>query len=297
MVNLLRNGVVSLVRNRWSVCSGLHWSIRPVSPVTKPIPIDYKSLFSSATPFDTITSVQAFKKGDTAVFQSRSGSHYVLFDNGTEEGDSLAVTERSMARRLAADVADPGDPCSGEQFDGSDRKKAKLSLPSGTAKTYASVSALLAALKPDAALCNAIASGPTSGRITDENQNVVITEAWLYTFKREGDEDYHLILGSTANYKTATFFTAEVSGLPKKSAPTYARLKAARDEFETELGINTCSSGDYPTRFKADPLRVMVSGALFFDAGHCQHKSKIGPSWARVRRYWEVHPVTKFKIL
>jgi hypothetical protein len=32
VVNLLRNGVVSLLRRRWSVYSGLPWSIRPVSP-------------------------------------------------------------------------------------------------------------------------------------------------------------------------------------------------------------------------------------------------------------------------
>lgn len=134
----------------------------------------------------------------------------------------------------------------------------------------------------------------TSKRVAEEKQNVHIKKAWLYTFKREGDEDYHVIIGSTANKNTATFFNIEISGLPATGTTGYTAVKSARKEFKNFFfGLNSSCQSSYAPGFMNNPVEIEVTGSLFFDKLHFDGKQSIGTGIAKPKSYWEIHPVSK----
>jgi hypothetical protein len=187
-------------------------------------------------------------------------------------------------------------PCDGEQFDGQDRKRAKLSIGSGQLETFDDLKALLAQLPTDKFMGTEhdppIMTDSTSVRVDEEQRNVHVKQAWIYTYTREGDEDYHVILGTDPKAKKKTFFDMEVSGLPSPGASDESDLKKARDEFTNHFGITGCISS-YTEGLFAHPVEVEVTGSLFFDKLHFKEHSVIGHGIAKPKRYWEIHPATE----
>jgi hypothetical protein len=186
-----------------------------------------------------------------------------------------------------------------DPFTGSYRKDVKTSIwrvngAVAPPEQYQDIGSLLSSLPPDEQMRPTLdASAPAmlaltavaaSSRLPAEQKNVSVP-AYLHYVRKEGDNDYHLILGSTAD-STAAYMTAEVSGLPAGGidAPT---LMQVRGQLMNLLGHEP-GTGDYQAQ--NPPLSVLVTGSLFFDGGHVP--GEVGPDTAKTPQVWEIHPVT-----
>jgi hypothetical protein len=130
----------------------------------------------------------------------------------------------------------------------------------------------------------ALTSLAASSRLPAEQHNVVVP-AYLCYVRKEDDNDYHLILGSTTD-ATATYMTAEVSGLPSGGVDA-ATLRQVRVQLMNLLGFEPAKGNYHPVN---PPLSVLVTGSLFFDGGHVP--GEVGPDAAKTQQVWEIHPVT-----
>lgn len=182
------------------------------------------------------------------------------------------------------------EECDSEFYDGEARDSAKISIAKAKYVKYASFDSFIQSLTDGATMYKLAVN---ESRCKEENRNVEIT-GWIYTYVREGDEDYHLILGSTSDPSTAEYFNIEVSGLPKNTkSKTYKTLLKARNQFKKIAGITECKKNkDYKDNKFGKPVKVKVKGSLFFDRPHFKSANKPGPAWAKPKTVWEIHPVT-----
>lgn len=125
-------------------------------------------------------------------------------------------------------------------------------------------------------------------RVAEERHNVSVV-AYIHAVKHEsgsgGDNDFHVMLGSSPTPDTGLFLTAEASGLPP-DGPHRVLLAIARQELLSIVGPCYCGS-----RFMrvSPPLRVRVTGSLFFDGAHSI--GAVGPQYAKPFTVWEIHPI------
>jgi hypothetical protein len=223
----------------------------------------------------------------------------------------------SDSRTLSASVAMPtimaarapqGSLCTAKQtnsdghtFNGSAREVAKTTLPSAPLETFGTVAALradIAKKSDDLVMIDAGISTKCDEVRTPAERRMVSVVGYLYAMKKEGDNDYHLILGTKTCKKSDCFMTAEVSGIPRLTA-NRQELATARQHFETAIQQyvddgNGATDGGY---FRFDPpIRVQVRGPLFYDADHkiktAPRAGTVGPAYARPSTSWEIHPVT-----
>ena len=177
-----------------------------------------------------------------------------------------------------------------DNFLGTDRGAAKTSISSGPQVTRTDVADLLAHL-PDTdenmmSHNPPISKSATSGRVSEEEQNVVVEAGFIYAVAKEADNDYHIILG-TAPGAAAQFINVEVSGLPKSGA-SRVPLKQVRDKFQNHFGAAITGSGYH--KWVGDPVPVRVTGSLFYDIDH--PPGAVGPTGLKPTTAWEIHPVT-----
>ena len=127
-----------------------------------------------------------------------------------------------------------------------------------------------------------------SKRVAEERHNVSVV-AYIHAVKHEtgtgGDNDFHVILGSSPMPNEGMFLTAEASALPH-DGPHRNLLANARQELLSIVGHCHCNG-----RFKrmSPPIRVQVSGSLFFDGVHATGAE--GPKYAKPFTVWEIHPI------
>ena len=131
------------------------------------------------------------------------------------------------------------------------------------------------------------AAAPTT-RFPEEQQNVSVP-AYIWYVGKEADNDFHLILGSTAD-ATATYMNAEVSGLPPGGVD-FDTLSQARAQLESLLGGRPDPSEGY--RQLLPQLSVVVTGSLFFDGDH--RPGEVGPTGHQPKTVWEIHPITNLQ--
>jgi hypothetical protein len=220
-----------------------------------------------------------------SVVSPKSGKRFEFVetdDPGTEEDlESELASKLNPAERMAASHS--------PEFAGHDRKAAKTSTSDAPVEDQETLEAVLASLPDDDQMLHhhpKITEAEDSDRVDEEERNVHFY-AYLYATKREADNDYHIILGSTKSPTDSEFMTAEVSGLPR-TGPDRTKLKAVRKEFEDEFIDNPIG-----TRYRTFqvPIRVEVTGSLFFDVDH--PAGVVGPDGLKPNTAWEVHPVTK----
>ncbi|MFN8482033.1 MAG: hypothetical protein U0768_03105 [Anaerolineae bacterium] len=181
----------------------------------------------------------------------------------------------------------------GDKYQGTARKAAKLSIANAPIAPLADVKALVASLPPDAQMAHhtpPIKDTATSGRVKEEMRNVRVL-AFLYAASREADNDFHLIIGTDPRKLPPTVMNMELSGLPPTTSPSYATLKAARDAYKAFFGTHLPGM---TYDFYNPPIPVQIEGSLFFDITHASGQ-KPGPP--TLRQYsptiWEVHPITR----
>lgn len=177
---------------------------------------------------------------------------------------------------------------SGDHFAGSARAAAKLSMADGAPREFNDLSDLLDSLPSDASMrAQGISKDPSSGRLAEEMKLVTVT-AFLYASSKEGDNDYHCVIGREPS-QSQRFMNVEVSALPPAGSEFFAAIKAARDQFKAFFanGDNALPTGGY---VKYDPpIPVRVTGSLFFDVDHVP--PQVGPTGMKPATAWEIHPV------
>jgi hypothetical protein len=125
-------------------------------------------------------------------------------------------------------------------------------------------------------------------RVPEERHNVTVI-GYIHAVKHEagkgGDRDFHVMLGSSPSPGAGIFMTAEASALPA-SGPHRLLLAEARRELLATIGTCHC---DGRFRQVSPPIRVRVTGSLFFDGAH--GIGSVGPAYAKPFTVWEIHPI------
>lgn len=202
--------------------------------------------------------------------------------------DKEATSIETLKAALAKPEAAPSD-----NFEGTARKAAKLSITDAPVKTFNDLKTLVNSLPSHEDMKNhspKIQKTASSNRVAEEKRNVRI-KVFLYAASREDDNDFHLILGRNPDSTPELYMTMELSGLPPKSAASFAKLKAARDAFKSFF------DQDLPGTtydFYDPPIPVRIEGSLFWDASHATGQ-RPGPKSlkSRMPTVWEVHPISK----
>ena len=240
---------------------------------------------------DSIHSVVKFKAKYKIVKSTEMDSY--------EESSTAVALKAALAGAqpsgAALAVAMKAAAPKSDNFAGTQRKAAKLSIAKGPSKTFKTLGGLMASLPPDDQMINhkpKIGKGATSDRVPKEVKNVGVS-AFLYAASREDDNDFHLIIGGDPQSTPEMYMTAELSGLPPASSPAFAKLNTARTAYKKYFGE------DLPGMtydFYTPPIPVKVKGSLFFDIGHATG-SRPGPASlkSRMPTVWEVHPITSIE--
>jgi hypothetical protein len=142
-------------------------------------------------------------------------------------------------------------------------------------------------------------------RVSEERRNVRIRDCWILAVKYEkshtrikngkkkriGDNDFHLVVGSSPQSTVGQRMNMEVSGLPSTSGSDIATLRRVRRDF-----LSMCASTPPDGKFVkfAPPIHATIEGSLFFDGEHTA--DQIAPAY-HLRTTWEVHPISKMREL
>jgi hypothetical protein len=174
-------------------------------------------------------------------------------------------------------------------FGGVARAAAKTSIADRKTEMMFSVDEVLKSLPTDSYMRQ---SGVTdkSPRSVDENRNVFIRTAYIFSIKKEDDGDFHVIIGDLVNGEKANLMTAEIAALPADTTTkSYALLARSRRQLYER----------YPDFFEGHrasfipksvfPM-IAIRGSLFFDTHHTA--GQIGTGSAKSETVWELHPVT-----
>jgi hypothetical protein len=222
---------------------------------------------------------------------------YRILRTNEVDGYEKKPTKAAVAEAMFVEAKKKKAP--GEQFGGTSRRIAKLSVADVKFEKFADVGALIATLPTHAAMQKKkIPTDAKSNRVDEEKRNVRL-EAFIYAASVEDDNDYHLILGRDPDAGgSPVYMTMELAGLPPANMKSHAALKSTREAFKKFFA--KVFNGDLPGKsydFYDPPIRVQVEGSLFWDASHAKG-SRPGPQSLRPNMpvVWEVHPISKMKL-
>jgi hypothetical protein len=227
---------------------------------------------------------------EEAAVRGVRGSYRILrTDEVDAKDDPLPAAERD---RVASTGAPAATRSTGDDFAGSARSAAKLSIATGPVETFADVKALIESLPAKSKMVHhhpPITTESASGRVDEEQRNVRL-DAFLYAASRENDNDFHLIVGRDPTADPPTYMTMEVSGLPAADDASFTPLKGVRNAFKAFFG-DSLPGASYD--FYDPPIPIRVEGSLFFDMSHATGRSPGPPSLHDdMPVIWEVHPIS-----
>ena len=239
-----------------------------------------------------VASVPAQRPGmpatDSIVAVTKVGKFTIFHSNELD-----AYEEGAMGVGFAA-AALPAAPA-GDDFAGTARKAAKLSISAAKVQNFKDVSDLVKSLVPEAEMIAhkpKITTAATSKRVKEEERNIHVT-AFLYAASREADNDFHLIIGRDPKATPETYMTMELSGLPPKGSASFSQLNAARNAFKKFFKNNGLPLPGLKYDFYDPPRPVQIEGSLFFDMSHAKPPHPGPPSLKnKMPTIWEVHPIT-----
>lgn len=174
-------------------------------------------------------------------------------------------------------------------FLGKARAVAKTTPSDRASKNYNSVGDVLKNLPSDSYM-RRIGVSDSSPRTEDEDFNVYIKTAYLFSIVEEEDGDYHLIIGDLVNGEKKNLMTAEVAGLPadKKSKAYFLLERTRRQLYEQYPEFFTSNKKTFKPRTVFP--EITIRGSLFFDTHHSA--GQIGTGSVKPETVWEIHPVT-----
>jgi hypothetical protein len=215
-------------------------------------------------------------------------AHY-LYDTG-EAGEF----DQEPIKRVGAAVLKNANIPDTDAFHGTARKIAKTTIFAGEPKTIDSVAALHAWMTPKAdMLALMIPKGPDSDRVKQEQFNVTVP-AFIYAFRKEDDNDYHVIIGDAPGTPNPRYMNSEVSGIPVEGTEANrAKLWDVRKAFKGAFQLGDEGPKTY---FRPQPpVPVRITGSIFWDVDH--EKQVVGPSDFKPKDAWEVHPISAIEFL
>ncbi|HKV93435.1 MAG TPA: hypothetical protein VJW20_12885 [Candidatus Angelobacter sp.] len=238
---------------------------------------------------DSIIGITSLPAAQMAGAAAGATKYRIIHTNETDEYEKAAASPTAF---MAAAKAAP----SGDNFAGTDRKAAKLSIANAPIENFGDVKDLIEKLPPEATMKAhqpKISEASTSNRVQEEEKNVHV-KAFIYALSKESDNDFHLILGRDPKATPEVYMTMELSGLPPANAASFHTLQAVRNTFKQ---FYTAKVGNLPGPgydFPDPPIPVEVEGSLFFDIKHASG-TRPGPKSLKSRMpvIWEVHPITK----
>jgi len=180
-------------------------------------------------------------------------------------------------------------------FKGTSRRIAKTTIFNGAPESVGSVRELIPTLADnDTMRGKHIPKTPNSNRVAEEKRNVSV-KAYIYAFKKEADNDYHVIVGDEPGSPNPQYFNVEVSGIPIAGTDENRdRLRAVRKTFEEGYGLGGSWQGGYA--FLDTPTPVRITGSLFFDVDH-ENPPFVGPGTLKPGSAWEIHPISELEFL
>ena len=255
------------------VTLALIYGFKNVSSKSQPETLTTKIV---AAPMDTVTKLSQMR-GDIAIFKKGNRYTRVTMVAANNEGE----LEGNLEPRTGV-----AGSCS-QIFAGKARAAAKLSYAAAPYQTYLSTTSLRTTFVSDSIMQQ---SGLTSNspRITSERRNVIVTKAYLYGISREGDDDFHCIVGDINGTKLVN---CEISGLPPTTSSSYNAIKTVRDYVIKYFGSDFCVKSGY-TLFQP-ALPITIRGSLFYDIDH--KPGTVGPVGFHPPTSWEIHPVNDIK--
>jgi hypothetical protein len=205
------------------------------------------------------------------------------------------VNDREEVERAAAAVARTSNIPSPDAFQGKARKVAKTKILTGEPEPVRSVNELFGTLQDsDHMMGLHIGTGPNVDRVAEEKRNVRV-KGYIYAFRKESDNDYHVIIGDAPGTPNPKYLNVEVSGIPADgTAENRARLWDVRKAFKGtfQLGDEGPDSYNRPD----PPVPVEITGSLFWDSEH-EPPHTVGPNDFKPRTAWEIHPVSGIEFL
>lgn len=230
------------------------------------------------------------ERGGAPVAAQPGIDHYRILRTDEVDATDAPLTAEERASIMATAAA--AIRSTGDDFAGTARMAAKLSIADAPAENFETVAAVIATLPAKSDMVNhdpRIRDDRESERVVEEERNVRLS-AFLYAASRENDNDFHLIVGQNPQGQEEVYMTMEVSGLPQASADTFAKLKSARDSFQGFFGDKT-PGATYD--FYDPPIPIRVEGSLFFDMSHAHGQSPGPPTLhPHMPVIWEVHPIS-----
>jgi hypothetical protein len=215
----------------------------------------------------------------------------------SESGDQDPLVEEIEKETLGADTGGISDR---HRYTGKSRRVAKTTIfvEPGNPVPFSSVTQLIASFPSDAEMgALDIPRGTNSNRVEQEKRNVVV-DAFLYAYKKEPDNDYHVIIGDPPSVPVPTrkYLNVEISGIPVGGTDANRdKLWEVRNAFRDGLDLGHSGPGSYE---KPDPpIPVRVTGSLFFDVDHAPPRQLVGPASHKPKTAWEIHPISKFEFL
>jgi hypothetical protein len=187
----------------------------------------------------------------------------------------------------------PRDPFVQDLFRGSIRADVKTSFVNAVADTFTSIKKMWKWLPDDEYMHESTdAKHNNSPRTKEENHNVYLADLYVFGVKKEDDNDFHLILGSSKKIdKDQLLFSAEISGLPDSSSQFFSTLAAVRNKFLSYFGNDVDKEIVFVASEKNPPIHLeYIGGSLFFDNHHYGGHSSV--QGYKVCSAWEIHPVT-----
>src|SRR5262245_58253619 len=177
------------------------------------MPKQFKKLTSAAAIEAVLKKVPANRAGlpaqDSIIAVTETPKFKILH---TEEVDRYEKGALGLGLASAAHAAAP----SGDNFGGTDRKAAKLSISTADIENFRDVMDVIGSLVAESEMKAhkpKIKTTATSGRVQEEERNVHVN-AFIYAASREADNDFHLIVGRDPSVKPEMYMTMELSGLP-----------------------------------------------------------------------------------
>ena len=225
---------------------------------------------------------QAAPAGRPVTIKGRTYRIHPTGDRGEHDKEELDKELLALGAASNIPVAD--------RFHGTVRRLPKTTIATADLKTFDSVSALRDWLTDDDTMKGLrIGKGPAVNRVAQEKWNVQV-KAYVYAFRKESDNDYHVIIGDAPDAPEPKYLNAEVSGIPTGGTDANrAKLWAVRRAFKEAFQLEDEGPDSY---HRPDtPVPVRITGSLFWDSEH-EPPHTVGPKDFSPGTAWEIHPIS-----
>ena len=150
-----------------------------------------------------------------------TGTKYRIIRTTEVDGyEAIATSQGDIGVSLAAAA-----PPTGDKFQGTDRKAAKLSIVKKKAESFTDLRPLINSLTEESLMVHhvpKITKDSTMNRVDEEKRNVSV-RAFLYAASRENDNDFHLIVGRDPA-KTPEMYMKSIGYWSPEDAPDSKNL-------------------------------------------------------------------------